>query len=129
MPPIVGHEKVGEISGLSVGAEKPIGPACHSEEREPYFNPTSPLGLLSLDHLIRPVQHRLRDCDADLFRGLEIEHEFELHRLLHGKIGGLGSLQDSVHVIGDAPVAFRFVRPVVHEPTGLYSLFSPVHRR
>ena len=46
-----------------------------------------------------------------------------------GKIGRLGTLQDSVHVICDAPVAVREVRPVVHEPTGIYSFSVAVHRR
>ena len=47
----------------------------------------------------------------------------------HRQIGGLGSLQDSVHVVGDAPVAVREVRPVGHEPTGIYSFSPAVHRR
>jgi hypothetical protein len=38
MPAIVGREKVDEISGLSIGAEKTVGPARHPEERS-HFSP------------------------------------------------------------------------------------------
>ena len=46
-----------------------------------------------------------------------------------GQIGRLGSLQDFVHVICDAPVAVREVRPVGHEPAGIYRFSVGVHRR
>ena len=74
----------------------------------------------SLNPLIRSIQHRLRNCHADLLGHLEINHQLELSRLLHGQIGRLGSLQYLVHLICDAPVAVRLVRPVRHEPTGIY---------
>ena len=38
-------------------------------------------------------------------------------------------LQDSVHEICDPPVAVREVRPVGHEPTGIYSFSALIHRR
>ena len=47
-----------------------------------------------LDHLVRPVQHGLRDGHADLLRRLQIDHEFKLRRLLHWQIGRLRSLED-----------------------------------
>jgi hypothetical protein len=75
------------------------------------------------------TQHLLRNRQADLLRRLEIDHQLELRRLLHRQIGRLGSLQDFVHVICDAPVAVREVRPVGHEPTGIYSFSVAVHRR
>ena len=54
--------------------------------------------LFSLDDLIRPVQNRLRNRQADLLGGLQIDHKLELRRLFHGKIGGLGAFQNLVHV-------------------------------
>jgi hypothetical protein len=75
--------------------------------------------LPSLDHLIRPVQHGLRNRQTDLLCRLEINHQLKLRGLLHRKIGGFGSLQDSVHVICDAPVAVRKVGPVVYESSGI----------
>src|SRR5207344_248833 len=74
----------------------------------------------SLDQLGRSGEHLWRNRHADLLRRLEIDHELKLRRLLDRKIGRLGSLQNPVHVICDAPVALRLVRPVGHEPTGIY---------
>src|SRR4030095_9849875 len=54
------------------------------------------------DHFVRPIQKGLRNCDADLLRGFEIDHQLKLRGLLYGDVSGLGSLQDSVHEIGDA---------------------------
>jgi len=42
--------------------------------------------------LVRPKQHRLRGREADLLRGLEIDHELKLRRLLDWQLGGLPSL-------------------------------------
>jgi hypothetical protein len=53
----------------------------------------------------------------------------ELRRLLYREIGWLSALEDSVHIICDSPVAGRFVRPVVHEPAGIYRFSVDVHRR
>jgi hypothetical protein len=88
------------------------------------------LGFLrSLDHLLRPHEHYRRNRKTNLLRGLEIDYQLELRWLLHGQIAGLCSLKDFVHVVCDAPVDVREVRPVVHETTSLYSLFVAVHRR
>src|SRR2546422_2073664 len=44
-------------------------------------------------------------------------------------IGRLGVLQDLVHVGGYTPVALRLVRPIGHEPTGIYKSPVVIHRR
>jgi hypothetical protein len=44
----------------------------------------------SLDYLICPLEERLRDREAEGLRGLEVDHQLELRRLLDGEIGGLG---------------------------------------
>jgi hypothetical protein len=49
------------------------------------------LGAVLLDHLVCPVQHRLRNRQADLLGRLEVYHQLELRRLLHGDISGLGA--------------------------------------
>src|SRR5262245_27974429 len=72
-----------------------------------------------LDHFIRSIQQRLRNGETDLLRRFQIDHQVKLRRLLDRQIGGLGTLQDSVHVIGYAPVAVRVVPAVGHEPTGI----------
>jgi hypothetical protein len=38
----------------------------------------------SLDHFVRPRQHRLRDREAERLGGLEVEHQLELRWLLDG---------------------------------------------
>src|SRR5438128_1922360 len=80
----------------------------------------------SLDHLIRPIEQRLRNRHADLFGRFQIEYQLKLRRPLHRQIGRFGSLQDSVDVMCHALVIFRLVRGVGHEPTGLYSLSAAV---
>ena len=47
--------------------------------------------LLLLDHFIRPVQHRLRNREADLLRRLKIDHQLKLRWLLDRQISGLGT--------------------------------------
>ena len=64
---------------------------------------------------------------AELVR-LKVNCEFDLRRLLHRQISRLGSLQDPVHVICDAPVAVRLVRRIRHDPAGIYETSVDVHR-
>jgi hypothetical protein len=58
----------------------------------------------SSDHPIRPRQHIWRYRHADLLGSLEIDHQLEFRGLLDRQIGGLGSLQDFVHEVRDAPI-------------------------
>src|SRR5262245_32820113 len=67
---------------------------------------------VSPNHLISPRQNVRRNHQTDLLSRLEINHQLELCRLFHRKIGGLSSLQNPVHVIRDAPVAVCEVRTV-----------------
>jgi hypothetical protein len=50
-----------------------------------------------LDDLVRPLQQRLRDCEAERLGGLEVDDKLELRWLFDGKIGGLGALQDLIY--------------------------------
>src|SRR5262245_41290005 len=38
--------------------------------------------IVSPDHLVRPVKHRLRNRETDLLGRFEIDHQLKLHRLL-----------------------------------------------
>ena len=67
------------------------------------------------------------DRQADLLRGLEIDRQLEFRRLFHRQIGGLGALQDFVHVICGAPVAVREVRPVGRKSAGIYRFSGLVY--
>ena len=52
-----------------------------------------------LDHLGGLEEDVPRDGEAEGLGGLEVDHEVEGRRLLHGKVGGLGALEDAVHVV------------------------------
>ena len=77
-----------------------------------------------LNHLIRPVEQRLWNVDANLLCRLETDHQLELRRLLDRQIGGLGSLEDLVHINGDAPVTIRVVRRVGYESASINKFFA-----
>src|SRR5215475_636478 len=94
------------------------------------FSPrASRLCLFSFDYFIRSIQQRLRNRETDLLRRLEIDHQLEFRGLLDRQIGGLGSLENFVHVICGASVAVCKVPAVGHEAAGLYSFSAAVHRR
>ena len=50
----------------------------------------------SLNHLIRPLQKRWRDRQADGLGGLEVDDQFELGGLFDRKIAGLRAFEDSI---------------------------------
>jgi hypothetical protein len=74
----------------------------------------------SLDYFVRPVQHRLWNCEADLLGGFQIDDELKLLRLLHGEIRWLRALQNLVHVNSGAPVQVEQVHAIGHEPAGFH---------
>src|SRR5882724_13691791 len=55
------------------------------------------------------------DGEAEGLGGLEIDDQLEVHRLLDGQVGGLGTFQDSVHVVGATLERIRQLRPIGHE--------------
>jgi hypothetical protein len=65
------------------------------------FGWARPCACLS-DHLVRLKQERRGDGEAQFLRGLEVDDQLELRGLLHRQVGGFGSLQDAVHVVGGA---------------------------
>src|SRR5215510_4414687 len=83
----------------------------------------------SLDHPVRPVQQRLRNRHADLFRRFQIDHQLKLRRLLDRKIGRLSTFEDFVYVPRFAPLPVREFLAVGHEPAGLYRCSADVCRQ
>src|SRR5205823_12399705 len=71
--------------------------------------------MLSSDHLVRAVQHRLRNRQPDLSRRLQVDHKLKLRRLLHRQISRLGAFQDLVHVNSRALMEVSVVLTVGHE--------------
>src|SRR5262249_61024759 len=78
--------------------------------------------------LIRPQQQRLRDREAERLRGLEINHQLKLRRLLHWQVTGLRALQDAVDVIRAAPERVSGARGIRHESARLDISPKPEHR-
>jgi len=66
---------------------------------------------MSLNDLIRPLQERLGNRQTKRLGGLEVNDQFELGRLLNGKITGPRPLQNLVDVDGEVPVILPPVRP------------------
>src|SRR5262245_48858705 len=60
-----------------------------------------------LDHLICQEQQGWRHRDPQRPSGLEVDHQLELHRLLHGQSLWLGAFEDLVHVDGGPAVILR----------------------
>src|SRR6267142_5587319 len=81
------------------------------------------------DHVIRPLQERRWDREAEGLPGLEVDDEFELRRLLDGEIGGLGSLEDLVHIRRGPAGEVRDARAVCHQPSRAGELPEAVDRR
>ena len=77
------------------------------------FSPQSKIGnrksKMSSYDPIRPCQHPLRNRQADLFRGLQIDDQLKLRRLLDRQIRRLGAFENPIHVICGAPKLISFV--------------------
>src|SRR4249919_2149035 len=88
------------------------------------------LGFLpSLDHSIRPVKHGWWNRQADLLRGLKIYHQLELHRLLHGKVSRLGTLQDLVDISSGVSPFGNVTRAVGHHTSVVHIISPSTNRR
>src|SRR5215475_10275888 len=66
----------------------------------------------SFDHLVGEQKERFRDREPKCFRGLEVDSQVELGRLLHGQVGGPRALQNLVHVAGSASEQIVLARAV-----------------
>jgi hypothetical protein len=81
---------------------------------------------VSLNHLVRPVEHRLRNRQAYLFSRLQIDHQLKFHRLLDGQISRLSSFQKFVDEDSGTAVQVNQVRSVARNATVLcpFGLFA-----
>ena len=57
------------------------------------------------DHLIGAAEHCRRNCEAECFRGLEVDDQLELDRLRDGQVGRLGPFENPSGV--DAGLSIR----------------------
>src|SRR5262249_46717990 len=80
------------------------------------------ISLCSLDDLVGSDEEGLRNRQAESFRGLEVDDQLEFGGLLDGKVGGLGALEDLVHVNCGLLEDVGKARSVGHQPPELYCL-------
>jgi len=71
----------------------------------------------SFYHLVGGGEQRLRDGQAEPFRGFEVDHQLKLGRRLNGKIGRLGSLEDAIDLRSRTPEILEGIRSIRHQAT------------
>jgi hypothetical protein len=86
----------GTLSGR-VRATRALGP-LKREVRGPAPTSRKKRSGFSFDDLISSQQKRWRDRQSQSLHGFQIDHELELRRLLHRKIGRSCAPQDTIHV-------------------------------
>ena len=64
-----------------------------------------------LDHLVGARQQKRRNFDVLRLRGLQIDDELEFVRRLHRQVGGIGALEDAMHIGCGAPVLVVEIDP------------------
>src|SRR6185436_20676041 len=72
---------------------------------------------------------RIRDRDTEGFGGLVVDHQLERRWLFDWQVGRLGTLQDTVHIRGGAPIGVRIVGSICHEPAGVGEFSGTGHSR
>src|SRR5690349_8601213 len=68
-----------------------------------------------LDHLVRPLQERRRDGEAESFGGLDVDNQFELLGLFHWKVSRLRAVQNLSYKDRASPKRFRNICTVGHQ--------------
>src|SRR6476620_3425871 len=109
------------------GLTSPIVMDTHRARRTRPRSGEAALG--SLNDLIGPQQQRLWDREPERLGGLEVDHQLELRRLLHGQVGGLGALEDLVHVGGEASEQIGEAYPIRHQPARIGKRSITEYRR
>ena len=64
------------------------------------------------DHLVGTGEQRGRHSEAERLGGLEVDHQLEFGRALHGQVGGLLALKDAIDVASSLPVRIDRVRSI-----------------
>src|SRR5262249_37231908 len=95
----------------------------HELERADELPPVHQL----LDDVIRPQQQRLRNSQPDGLGGLEVDHQLKLRWLFDGKVGGLGALEDLVHLNSSATVEAQGLGAVAHQAAGIDEIANKVN--
>ena len=71
-----------------------------------------------LDHFVCAGDERRRHVEAERVGGLEVDHQLEFRRQLHGQVGRPRSLEDAVNVSAGLPILGDEIDPVGQQPAG-----------
>src|SRR5215831_10295479 len=82
---------------------------------------------ISLNHRISLCDEERWHCEPKCLGGLKIDNQLELGGLLDGQVGGLGALEDLVHVGSGAPSQISAVHSIGHKAPGIDKLPHIVH--
>src|SRR5258705_4401737 len=72
---------------------------------------------LSFDHLVGAAEQRRRHGEAEGFRGLEVDHQFELFRGLDGQFARLRALEDAIGIDCRAPKIIEYFISIGEQAT------------
>src|SRR5262245_60603482 len=111
------------------GKGKEHGAKHQSRNSLIHFSILRPYTPRLFDHLVSPCEHLRWNRQSNLFRGLQVNDEFKLRRLLYRQISRFGAFQDLVHVNSSAPMEVNDVCPIGHEATGFHKLLLEVNSR
>ena len=81
-----------------------------------------------LDDFVRSRQHIRRNREPQIVSGLEVDDQIVSYRLIDGQVGGIGTLQNLVHIVGCAAGQVCYIYRKAHQPTCLDEVGSVVHR-
>src|SRR5258707_111956 len=96
--------------------------------KRPKAGMTAPRKAL-FDDLIRALQERRRDRQAERLGGLEVDHEVELRRLLDRQIARPGAPKDLVNVPGEATQHVGIINRVGHQSANVDERGLRIHGR
>src|SRR5260370_1239112 len=113
----------GRYHGLAAAAIDEPGPIVRSrlassrlrKEELRAQTPLTPPPFSWIDHLIRPLQQRRRDRQAEGLRGLEVDDQLELRGLLDREVGGLGAPENLVDVASGTSPHLGNIYSIGHE--------------
>jgi DDE_Tnp_1-associated len=83
----------------------------------------------SANHLVRLKQDGGGNGEAEGLGRLQVDDQLKLHRLLDGQVGGLGPLEELVHIGGGAAEEVRQARSIGHQTAGHHPFPVDKHAR